>query len=419
MNATYAIRETDVAQFHKLVANANKKALKLGVAEYTVEVGKPYSVEFVERGVTRFETLVKVTIVGTTPKFSGWKLVGVVSPLKTDSGELLPLVTTVPGEHVQTSTKARDPLWCDHCKVRRDRLESFIVAHDDGSERQVGRNCLTDFLGDARMSPAGLANLMNTLASISNTVAEWHKGPRQFSADSLNLVLACTLSAIRAFGWVTTKEAMATGTKTSTKVRVSEILHAFMRAPDCTNLTPDDALVQVQIWQGNYQPQYTGNLPTAADFTKVSDYRNKLAVILDEEAEGNEYMDAIRLLNFAGTVNAKALGIAVSIIAMVDRKTGTTTDPVKTLLLNAQKTSKPVGQPKKREVFSGLTFIENFRTNDFSIATFVDPNGNIIKTFTHQVLLPGTKVDLKATVVRHDVYKGINQTIVNRPVVEG
>jgi hypothetical protein len=414
MNATYTINETDVAQFHKLVENANKKAAKVGATPYTVTVGKPFAREYMHRNRRYTEIVVEVTIVGTTPKFNGWKLVGVVSPLKTDSGELLPLVTTVPGEHVKTAAQSRDPLWCDHCKVRRDRLESFIVAHEDGSEKQVGRNCLKDFLGDDRMSPAGLAGLMNTLSAISDKVTEWHKGPRQFSATSLNLVLACSISAIRAYGWVSSKEAYVTG-KTATKTRVNEILYSFVAAPDCSDLTADAAHEEVVRWGYSHS---AANLPTAADFAKASEYRNNLSVMLDEEPEGNEYMDALRLLNYVGAVNPKAMGIAASIVATVDRKMGVETNPIKAILTKAQATSKHVGEPKKRMEFSGVTFIENFQTSTgMTVATFVTADGNVLKAFSHQTLNPGQKVNLKATVVRHDTFKGANQTVVNRPVV--
>ena len=414
MNATYRIQTIDIAQFNKLLANAQKKATKLGVLPITATFGNPYKVEVTERGVTRFLTMTEVTITGATPKFEGWKLVGVVSPLKTDTGEILPIVTTVPGETVQTRAQTRDPLWCDHCKVRRDRLESFIVCHDDGTERQVGRNCLGDFLGDPKMSPAGLANLLNTLASISNSVAEWSRGPRRFDSESLDLVLATTLACIRNHGWVSSKEAFATG-KVSTRHYVQLAMQAFLSRPD----EPMDSPAYL-AWFDLYRPQ-VADLPVDSDFANASKYRENLEVILDtkEEAEGlNDYLQAIRILQFAGAVNLKAMGIAVSIVPMVDRELNVTTDPVKAMILAANKTSKFVGTPKKREVFAGLTFIENFNSNQgFSIATFVSPDGDIIKMFSHQALLPGTKVNIKATTVRHDTYKGINQTIVNRPVV--
>ena len=414
MNTTYTLNTSDVAQFNKLLANANKKASKLGVEGLTAVFGQPRQVEYTERNLKRYVEVVDVSITGATPKYAGWKLVGVVSPLKSDSGEILPIVTTVPGEHISSNGQARDPLWCDHCKVRRDRLESFIVQHEDGTEKQVGRNCLTDFLGDSRMSPAGLAGLMNTIASISDSVAEWHRGPRQFSSESLTLVLACTQSVIRIHGWVSSKEAFNTG-KTATKNYVSGVMNAFLTRPE----EPASAEA-LDGWRYNhrYIPRLDECMPTAEDFAKSATYREHLEVLLDSKDPENDYFQALRILAFAGTVNRKAMGIAVSIVPLVDRETNEVTDPVKAKLNAAAKTSQYVGAIRKRQVFKDLMFIENFHTGaGYSIATFVDPNGNIIKTFSSQCLLRGQVVDVKATPQRHDEYKGVKNTVVNRLVV--
>lgn len=418
MNATYTIDASDVEQFNKLVANANKKAAKLGVEPYTVTIGTVRNVPYMERGVERFHRLVDVTIVGQTPKFAGWKLVGVVTPLATDSGELLPFVTTVPGETVNTNGQARDPLWCDHCKVRRDRLETFIVHHDSGTEKQVGRNCIADFLGDARMSPAGLAGLMNTLSSISDKVSEWKRGPRKFSAESLTAVLATTLAVLRKYQWVSSKEAYIKGT-TATRSRVKDTLDAFLHRPESTDE------VEIEDWKRDYGRYYTDFdcLPTPADFDKAEEYRQQLSVILDTKEEAGsmtDYLLALRILNQTGAVNPKAFGIAVSAVMLVDREIGSTAhvDPVKARMTGALKTSKHVGTPKARQVFKGAMFVENFQTSTgMTVATYLTAEGDILKLFSHQTLKPGQVVDLKATVVRHDTYKGTNQTVVNRPVV--
>ncbi len=412
MNATYTISLNDVEKFNALLRNAQKKAAKLGVEAITASFGTPFQREYNERGIRRFVTLVEVTISGATPKYAGWKLVGVVTPLKVDSGELLPFVTTVPGETVHTNGQARDPLACDHCKVRRDRLESFIVQHDDGSERQVGRSCLKDFLGDDRMSPSGLASLLNTLASISESVNEWSRGPRYFNAESLNLVIATTLAVIRKYPFVTVAEARNSyDQKIPTRTRVGEVMTSFLSRPDATDAA--------------YAHWTTANagvldmLPVEADFVTAAQYRDELAVILDTKAEGepNDYITALQVLSQCGAVNRKALGIAVSAVAFVDRELGRNQDPVKATLSAALKTSQFVGEPKKRMTMD-VTFIENRATSTgMTIATFVDAAGNILKCFSHQSLTPGQKVSLKATVVRHDTYNGVNSTIVNRPVV--
>lgn len=418
MNATYTIHVADVAQFNKLLANAQKKADKLGVPAITATFSKPFLTEYRDaRGFTRSSTMVTVTIEGATPKFAGWKLVGIVSPLKADDGSVLPIITTVPGETVKTNGQARDPLACDHCKVRRDRLESFVVQHDDGSERQVGRSCLADFLGDVRMSPGGLASLMNTLASISNSVAEWHKGERKFDSESLNLVMATSIAVIRNHGWVSAKESYASdGRKVATKTRVLRTMEAVLTEP-----AENAEMVLLEDWRDrNFD--VLSNIPTAADFATAEDYREKLGVILDtkESAEGlNDYFAAIRILNYAGAVNHKAMGIAVSIVPTIERELGINTDPLKTLITEARKTSKAVGTIKERKTFTGLTFIENRRVDrgfeTMTIATFVTADGNIIKCFSHMLLNPGQVVNLKATVTRHSEFKGATETIVNRP----
>ena len=419
MNATYTIHAADVAQFHKLLGNAQKKADKLGVPAITASISKPFTVESRDRrGNFRMETMVTVTLTGTTPKYAGWKLVGIVSPLKADDGTVLPIITTVPGETVRTNGQARDPLACDHCKVRRDRLESFIVTHDDGTEKQVGRSCLKDFLGDDKMSPAGLAGLMNTLASISNAVAEWHKGPRRFDSESLTLVMACTISCIRNHGWVSAKESKATdGQKVATRVFVQRAMEAVLDEP-----AADAEQADHDQWQYKHFDALN-DMPSAADYAKATEYRecSELQVLLDEKADSSDYFAAIRIIVFAGAVNRKAMGIAVSIVPTLERVLGITTDPLKVLIADARKVSKAVGEIKKRQTFTGLTFIEN-RTVDrgfenMTIATFVTPERNIIKCFTHMALNPGQVINLKATVTRHSEYKGTTETVVNRPVV--
>lgn len=418
MNATYTIDTVSVPLFKKLVANANKKAAKLGVPEYVVTIGSPRLVEFTEKGCLRFRSVTDVSIEGQTPKFAGWKLVGVVSPLVTDSGEILPFITTVPNEVVRSNGQARDPLWCDHCKVRRDRLETFIVRHEDGTEKQVGRNCIADFLGDSRMSPSGLAGLMNTLASISDSVAEWHKGARKFDAESFTAVLATTLAVLRKHNWVSAKEAYLRNNLTSTKSRVWDVLPAFLNRPE----TADER--EIEVWKNTYRMADFDCLPTDADFDKAEEYRQQLAVILDTKEESGQigdYTIALRILNQTGAVHKKAFGIAVSAIPFVDRELGSTNhiDPVKARLASALKTSKHVGTPKVRQVFTGAMFVENFQTSTgMTVATFLTAEGDVLKLFSHQTLKPGQIVNLKATVVRHDNYKGTNQTVVNRPTIE-
>lgn len=409
MNSTYDVALSNIPQFDKLVANANKKAAKLGVPGFVVTKGEPRQVKFTERGVDRFVNMVSVTIDGTTPKYNGWKLVGVITPLGTDAGVVVPFVTTVPGETLKTAGESRDPLACDYCKVRRDRNETFIVQHDDGTERQVGRSCLTDFLGDARMSPAGLAGLMNTLAGISDSVAKWHKGPRQFDSDSLAMVVACTLSVMRANSWVSVSEAKQTG-KTPTRTYVSDVMLAVYSKPEVMEGKDFNS------WKIQYGIA-TEWVPTEADFTKAVEYIDNASMILESKTEQNSYLDALRLITSFNAVNRKALGIACSLVAMVNRELGIETNPLKAKLLAAFKTSEFVGEIKKRQGFTA-TLVETKTIQgayeSFILNTFVDGNGNIVKCFGSVPFTLGETAQFKATPTRHDTYGQTKSTVVNR-----
>jgi hypothetical protein len=57
-----------------------------------------------------------------------------------------PLIARTPGTEDTPIPEVVDALYCDHCRHRRRRNETFLVNGPTGI-RQVGRNCLRDFLG--------------------------------------------------------------------------------------------------------------------------------------------------------------------------------------------------------------------------------------------------------------------------------
>jgi hypothetical protein len=85
-----------------------------------------------------------VVLRGDAPRLEGWRLAAVVRHRGADA-ELRP----VPGAPAVPLSSAR---WrvarCDHCRVARNRKETFLLSRDsDGALRQVGSSCLRDFLG--------------------------------------------------------------------------------------------------------------------------------------------------------------------------------------------------------------------------------------------------------------------------------
>jgi hypothetical protein len=86
--------------------------------------------------------LVDVSIVGDTPKMGSFSLIGTIESL---AGK--PVLMAVPGREFPVSYRDADPMWCDHCRTRRNRNETHVVRSDAGEYFQVGSTCVKDFLG--------------------------------------------------------------------------------------------------------------------------------------------------------------------------------------------------------------------------------------------------------------------------------
>lgn len=420
---TYLIPVEAKDAFIKVFNRAVKKAVKLGVEPMTYTIGNAVQTEIVVRGrrTGRYVTDLPVTIVGTNPSLNGWKLTAVISPLKTDSGEVLPMVTVVPGETVSDSRNTTDPLKCDHCGLRRDRLETFVVLHEDGTERQVGKNCLADFLGGAaKNAPAALANLAGLRTELDEAVRSFAKGTRTFFSDSLQTVFAVTVSVLRTHPWVSVGQAQKTGAM-STKVRVSDVMGVMSAHPTEDNFeTPAEYLAAVTRWELSYDADLRAMIPTAADHTKAQSLLEVVAVYLDgEEEKGglSDYLASCRVILAARTANRRAFGIACSMVPMAQKQLGElSVDPLIAMAQKARETSQFVGTLGKRQTFTA-TLTDLIRGPEWTIRVFVTNDGNILKTFTAVEAQRGDVVTFKATPTKHAEFKSVKETVVNRVAV--
>lgn len=124
-----------VAKAEKLAARAQKKGLAGGFKIFTE---------------TRVETLLGqpfertyLVIEGKPVAYSGWTFVAKVEWV---NGQ--PVVTGSPwyeGPQVDRSTLVQGA--CDHCGYNRRRTAVVVVENADGDRKQVGKQCLKDYLG--------------------------------------------------------------------------------------------------------------------------------------------------------------------------------------------------------------------------------------------------------------------------------
>jgi hypothetical protein len=208
MKQTYTIPEARREDIEKLVAKYQKKAAKYNVA-LTAEYGEPYAQKVPVRKAdpatgliaTVDTVLVEVfdlTIDGDEIRKDGYAVVAKIEHL--DGGN----VVNAFGADVK-------PAWrtascnCEHCGTLRDRRLTFIVRHEDGSEKQVGRSCLKDYCGIDPHAIGYRNELEEILISDDIACYDFESRPVQEAYSTVE-ILALAISTIKRQGYVKSGE---------------------------------------------------------------------------------------------------------------------------------------------------------------------------------------------------------------------
>ena len=190
------------------IERLNKKADKLGCERIRLTVVR--TVDLPEdddlhsghgAGNSRYHRFYEVTVEGKAPSLNGWRLAAVLQHLTDDQGQAQTLVRSVPGEVIPETYQAA-PNWCDHCKADRYRTDTFVVIGENGVTKQVGRQCLRDFLGHS--DPSRIASWAETLAGVRDLMEEYThpSGDRRTRLAGLEFYLTFVVKAIREYGWL-------------------------------------------------------------------------------------------------------------------------------------------------------------------------------------------------------------------------
>lgn len=217
MNTTFATIEVGnrgLSALTERVETMNARARKHGLEPVVITVLRTVAyVPLHSKG--RFgqsEDLFTVAISGVEPCIAGWRMVGKIE----FSRELGSMVKTLPGQEVSPKYREVGPV-CQHCNTQRRRHDIFIMRHDSGEEKLVGRNCLADFLrcGDADTF-ARFAEFMDRLRSCTSDESledseDWGCGGGRLSGQEVPTVpyLAMVSCIVRRMGWVSRTAAKA------------------------------------------------------------------------------------------------------------------------------------------------------------------------------------------------------------------
>lgn len=376
------------------IEKVNRKALKLGVAPFTTELG-PVRLVRVNTGETggarredghRYKEVVDITILGAPVEVSGYRFLG-----RVDFEDGAILVNARPGEHLPARYRTTTP-YCDHCASLRQRNSVFIFRRDGGEQHvQVGRSCLKDFMGH---DPAAVLWSSSLWSRLVDEIDEecGRGGGYQCDVTLVDTVLAMAAALVRVEGrFVSRSQAADSDYMVATASRVDEQLFPPSIRPDgWVTIVPTEEdekrAAEAKAW-------------CLATMVKPdqSDYEYNLTTLVQQDA-----------------INIKRIGLVVSLAGVYAKHLGE-------LVAKAKRVNEHVGEIGKRRSFSATYAGASSYDNAYGtvyIGRFDTPEGLLVykgsSPFWSTELQPGAEIEFVATIKDHDDYRGTKQTLVQR-----
>lgn len=387
MSDTYLIPAVNMEPLQQEIEKLNKRAnkLKCKPIELTVidQVVKTHYNQDLKLSFD--EIFFKCSINGETPKLAGWKLIAALEPLEDGM-----IVREVP--HQVCPTKFRDTkLTCDHCGYTRRRNAIFVLQNENGEYKQVGRQCIKDFLGgvDPKDLLNSAENIFRFCKLCKDAETEEMRGAGRFEcAIDLERFVSVVAIIIRRIGWAPRGENPQASTANTafwvcTEPSNSKDLLSFIRSH---NLEAQDCDIELS----KKAIQWALSLPD----------------------DSSTYLYNVKLCCKAGYVTAKTCGYVASLINAYQRAVAIEIKP--------KVDRRHLGEINSRQIFenvkiNSITQIDSYFPK--TLVKFTDPEGNVLVWFASSQpdwVSIGHKFNIKATVEKHDDYKGIPQTKITR-----
>jgi len=207
---TYTIPDQNLGKLELHITRLARKAAKLGFEPPVLKVLGSRFIEITLDDAARTKVTRKVhdvQVQGQAPRIEGWDLIAIIDHFS--SGErgrnILRQLPHLVEIELPITFRTDEPR-CDHCKLERNRHNTFALHNEAGEWMLVGSNCLRDFLG--HKSPDALANFYQHLFDLLHDAQDegWGGGSGT-SYIELQSYLARTAAAIEQYGWVSRKRA--------------------------------------------------------------------------------------------------------------------------------------------------------------------------------------------------------------------
>lgn len=358
-------------------------------------------------GKVRGREVVDLVLEAPPARLAGWDFVAVVEPL--DGGNLIRRVPGTEGADGELDAWRTGAVHCDHCSKKRDRKETFLVrataqhpraaataAELDGETRtvvvgdirQVGRQCLADFLGGE--SPAAIIASLQLDQLIRDAgggdeEGGWSRCAGPEGHDALEY-LAQVAAVIRIDGWTSRKQVEGTGRMSTSEIAMS-VLSPLAKRTERERLavTPAD----------------TERAAAALEYARA--------------LEGaSDYEQNLRLIAAQPTVTSRHAGILASAISAYERHVGRQIERAQRAAAPSDHVGK-LGEMVELELTIERVIDRESQYGNVHIHVMRDGGGNTIVWRTGTARMePGATRRVRGKVKAHGEYNGVKQTELTR-----
>ncbi len=346
---------------------------------------------YVRTGAIR--VLLHVTVLGEAPKYAGWSFAATLAI--SEGGVIL---RKAPGFKKELVGFREVSPVCEHCKLERNRRDTFVLAHEDGTLKQVGRNCLRDFLG--HQDPALIAAQAEWRMSIDEACseAEGESGCRVDRLTHLGTFLEHVAEYTLQKGFISRKQAQERA-QTGESCDSTAFLAAINMDPPPYWVKHGLVLAVSDEAKALAATAHQYALDTFGALTELNDFQHNLLTVAKCEA-----------------IESRQQGIAAYLVENYRRSQEQAAKQAKL------GDSKHWGEVKKRYKAQPISYLGS---NSFESAfgtcfihRFASADGALLvwKTGTSVDYAQGFTVPATFTVKEHSDYKGRKQTLISRVI---
>ncbi len=220
MKETYTIPIWEKENVDKAIARFQKKASAYGTMLH-VESGEPYAKEraiyepdeitnTVRQIGTQLVEVYDLTVESDVIRKDGYAIVAKIEHLEN-------------GNFVYSFSDQSKPEWtkiesrCEHCNTKHFRRNTFIVRHEDGSEKQVGSTCLKDYCGIDPQHFAALKQLRDLFIEDDFASYDFDHAPKATTVYPIIETIALAYRIVKAQGY---RKADEVGSNKSVLIRM-------------------------------------------------------------------------------------------------------------------------------------------------------------------------------------------------------